>query len=305
MRKIFVVLDYLCNSECKSCAKKSEEGGSLSNNQVLEHLDSVNPQKEDYIELSGGEPTIRKDLVALCNEIKSRYDTNLVILSNGRRFENLDFAKEIKESGVNRVMTTFYSSYEETHDALTQRPGSHKESVRGIKNLEDIGLPISVKTVILNQNYKQLPDFVSFAYDTFPSAWVSLHGLVIRGYARDNAEEVVPRYKDINPFVEDALDIAIERKKNLGVFMIPSCTIDPIYWKYLSINWKEMSKRMVYLSPEEAVLGNMEISQPDYCNGCLIGANCSWAWESGWKEYIDLFGTEELNKITRDKVRWK
>jgi len=146
---------------------------------------------------------------------------------------------------------------------------------------------------------------VDFAYDTFPSAWVSLHGLIIRGQAETNKNLIVARYKEIKPFAEKALDIAIMKDKNLGVFMLPSCTIDPFYWKHLSINWKDLSQTMIYISPEKKVFGDLPTSQPAYCEGCLVGDNCSWAWESGWKEYIELFGTEELNKITRDMIKYK
>lgn len=305
MRKIFVVTDYACNSACLSCAKRSDETGRLSLEQIVAKIDLIKPSKEDYVEISGGEPTLRKDLLDICRHIKANYDTTLVILSNGRKFKDLSFAREVKKVGVDRVMTTFYSPEEELHDFITRRRGSFSDAVTGLKNLQEIGVPISVKTIVLRQNYEQLPQFVRFAYDTFPSAWVSIHGLIIRGRANENKVQIVARYKDIKPYLEAALDVAIERQKNLGVFVIPACTIDPSYWPYLSINWKQITRTMIYISPEETVFGNMDVSQPEYCSKCLISANCSWAWESAWKEYINLFGTRELNRVTADKLRHK
>ncbi len=305
MRKVFLVTDYSCNNACISCAKKLDEKGYLSLEKLIEKIDLIKPSQEDYIEISGGEPTLRKDLFDICNYIKSNYNTHLIILSNGRKFKDKSFSRQIKKIGVDRVMTTFYSPFEEKHDMITQRKGSFLETIKGLKNLEDIGLPISVKTIILKQNYQDLSNFVGFAYDTFPSAWVSIHGLIMRGHANDNRKQIVVRYQDMKPFVEDALDEAISRDKNLGVFIIPSCIVDPSYWKYLSINWKQMTKEMIYISPEETVFGNLNVTQPDYCNGCLINENCSWAWESAWKEYIDMFGTKELNKITTSKLRYE
>lgn len=305
MRKIFIVTDYNCNSHCISCAKEIDEKGYLTLEQIIEQVDIIKPNREDYIEINGGEPTLRKDIIKICNYIKSNYETNLIILSNGRKFSDESFVKKIKDVGVDRVMTTFYSDKEKIHDNITKIKGSFLESVKGLKNLEKLGMPISVKTIILKQNYKRLSEFVDFAYDTFPSAWVSIHGLIIRGQAKTNKNYVVARYKDIKPFVENALDTAITKNKNLGVFMIPSCTIDPYYWKHLSINWKNLSQTMIYISPEKKVFGNLPASQPEYCKGCFVEDNCSWAWEAGWKEYIELFGTEELNKITTDMIRYK
>jgi len=74
-------------------------------------MDFIKPSKNDYIEISGGEPTLRKDLFDICEYIKSNYDTNLIILSNGRKFNDKSFSKQIKEVGVDRVMTTFYRPF--------------------------------------------------------------------------------------------------------------------------------------------------------------------------------------------------
>lgn len=305
MRKIFLVTDYACNNACISCAKKLDEKGRLSLGRIIEKIDLIKPSKEDYIEISGGEPTLREDILDICGYIKKNYTTNIIILSNGRKFKDKSFCEQIKNIGVDRVMTTFYSPYEKKHDMITQRKESFLDAASGLKNLEDIKLPISVKTIILKQNYQELPDFVNFAYDAFPSAWVSIHGLIMRGHANDNRENLVVRYEDMKQYVESALDEAIKREKNLGVFIIPSCTLDPSYWQYLGINWKQMTKEMIYISPEETVFGNLDVAQPRYCSDCLINENCSWAWESAWKEYIDMFGTKELNKITASRLRYE
>lgn len=123
MRKIFLVIDYACNNACISCAKRLEEKGRLNLDRIVEKIDLIKPSQEDYIEVSGGEPTLRKDLFKICDYIKSNYDTNLIILSNGRKFKDKSFSKQIKEVGVDRVMTTFYSSSEEKHDMITQKEG--------------------------------------------------------------------------------------------------------------------------------------------------------------------------------------
>jgi len=251
MRKIFLVTDYNCNNVCISCAKKTEEKGRLSFEQIIEKINIIKPSEKDYIEISGGEPTLREDIIDICKYIKSNYDTNLIILSNGRRFKDKSFSKQIKKTGIDRVMTTFYSPDAHTHDLITGKEGSFSDSIQGLKNLEDISVDISIKTVILKQNYQQLPEFVSFVSDNFPAAWMSLHGLIMRGRAYDNREQIAIRYKDIKPYVEKSLDIAIEKNKNLGIAILPSCVVDPMYWQYLSAGWKKMAREMVYISPEE------------------------------------------------------
>ncbi|MGM5480366.1 MAG: radical SAM protein [Nanobdellota archaeon] len=305
MRKIFLVTDYACDNSCISCAKKSDERGKLNLDEIKSKIDWIKPCNNDNIEISGGEPSLRDDIFDMISYIKSNYDTNVTLLSNGRKFKDSSFSKSMKESGIDRVMTTFYNADERKHDSITQRKGSFQDTLKGLHNLQDIEVPLSVKTIITQNNYKELTDFVNFAYDEFPEAWVSLHGLIMRGNAFDNREQLVVKYSDMKPYVEDALDTAIERNKNLGVFVTPTCILDPMYWSYLSVDWKQMTQEMIYISPEETVQGNMDVEQPQYCNECVINENCSWAWESAWKEYIDMFGTKELHKITPQQLYFR
>lgn len=297
MRKIFFVLDYKCNNLCISCARKRIEKGGFSFEEVKKWFNKVKPEKYDLIELSGGEPTLRGDIIEICKFLKSNFRSTLVILSNGRRFKDKEFARKAKDAGVDRVMTTFYSHKADKHDSITRVKNSFAETLEGLKNLQELGVELSVKTIILKQNYKELDKFVDFAFDTFPNAWVSIHGLILRGIAKENYKQIVTRYSETAPYIEKALDVAEKHKKNIGLSIIPTCTIDPYYWKYCNVGWKETSENMIYISPEEQNLGGMEAEQPAYCKGCLITDRCSWAWESAWKEYIELFGTGELKKV--------
>jgi len=124
MRKIFLVTDYNCNNACISCAKRSDEKGKLTFQDIVQVIDSIKPTKEDYIEISGGEPTLRADLFDVINHIKSSCTTNVILLSNGRRFKDMAYSERIKATGLDRVMTTFYSHDEKIHDFITQRKGS-------------------------------------------------------------------------------------------------------------------------------------------------------------------------------------
>lgn len=297
MRKIFLVTGYPCNNFCISCAKKPEEKGFLSLDQLKEKLMEINLSKEDCVEISGGEPTIRPDLFDLCKFIKEETGAMIVVLTNGRANKDLGYCKKMKKAGIDRVATSFYSHKPEVHDSITQVEGSFEETFEGLKNLEKIGIPISVKLIILKQNYKEIKDFVKFVKENFPSAWPSIHGLIMRGKAYEVRKEVSVRYPEMKPYIEEALDYSIAEKLNLGVFIIPTCNLDPYYWKYLSKSWKNIIHDMVYISPEETVIGNLDSECPEYCKDCDVNENCSWAWESAWKEYINLYGIEDLKKI--------
>jgi hypothetical protein len=87
---------------------------------------------------SGGEPTIRKDIIEIVSlAVKLGYD-RVSLTTNGRRFSDPDFAMRLLEAGVNSIGWSLHGPDAATHDALVGRDGAFAQVVRGIKNVTRI-----------------------------------------------------------------------------------------------------------------------------------------------------------------------
>ncbi|WP_290623342.1 MULTISPECIES: tetraether lipid synthase Tes, partial [unclassified Archaeoglobus] len=111
--------------------------------------------------LTGGEPTLRDDLVEIIRMIKEEGYDHIQLNTNGVRLaEEEDFALKVRVAGVNTVYLSFDGVDERTN------PKNHHEVPKVLENCRRAQLGIVlVPTVIKSVNDHQLGDIVRFAAD--------------------------------------------------------------------------------------------------------------------------------------------
>lgn len=297
MKKAYLTLDFRCNNDCLLCANTPQERREdkiLTAKDVYEFLGRTKMGRGDSIEISGGEPTLRKDIVDIFKFYRDNSDAELVLLSNARKLSEGKLSNQL--SGyTDRIATAIYNTNPQMHDFVTQRNKSFSQTLKGLKNMDDNGTKISVKMIPIKQNYKELPEFVDFAFKNFSDPTVFFSGLDLKGHAEINRDKLSVSYSEIMPYLEKALDKAEDYGKHVLVFTMPMCSIDPHYWKYYSIGMDEISKEIEFMVPgvpkdkESLFLGR----PTEGCKECALEPRCYWPWQG----YIETFGDKEIKPI--------
>jgi MoaA/NifB/PqqE/SkfB family radical SAM enzyme len=110
----------------------------------------------DVLELTGGEPTIRKDLLELIDYARRTARFRAVsIITNGVRLADAAFAQEVARAGVSDFLFSLQGSTEAVHDKVTGLPGSFRRLLKAIENLLSAGAKVRCNSVITGEN---LPD---------------------------------------------------------------------------------------------------------------------------------------------------
>lgn len=295
MKRVYVTLDFACNNDCLLCANMPEErktGYSLDTREVKNFLVDMKLKRDDIVEFSGGEPTLRKDLPEICDFIRDNLQGRTVLLTNARKLSDPEFADKISEK-VDKTVTAFYSHLPEKHDYITQRRNSFQESLRGVKNMEERGIEVHVKSIPTQLNYRELPEFIDFAFEEFQDPTVFFSGMDLRGFAKTNQDKVAVKYSDIKPYIEKSMDRAEEKGRNAFIFMMPMCIIDPCYWKHYSLCMGEMSREVEFLiaGRESKKDKGLSMGRPsENCYDCALERRCFW----GWKGYVEKYGNNEF-----------
>lgn len=149
-----------CNQKCVHCyaaGQKLVSEEELSTDDWKKIIDKCKKACIPQITFTGGEPTMREDLIELIDYSRwfvTRLNTNGIKLTK-------DFCEKLKEASLDSCQITFYSSEEDVHNKLVGAD-QFRNTVAGIDNALEAGLNISINTPLctLNRNYINTLEFL-------------------------------------------------------------------------------------------------------------------------------------------------
>ena len=225
-----------CNQKCLHCYAAGQPMGETAElttaewKAALEKLRSANiPQ----VTFTGGEPTLRDDLVELV-EAAQWFVTRLN--TNGRLLTP-QLCRALYDASLDSVQVTLYAADAETHNALVGAPG-FDDTVQGIRNAVEAGLIVSINTPLcsLNQDYDAT---LRFAH-SLGVRYATCSGLIPSGDALgENSRATALGQEELTHILRQATATAVglgmeldftspgwldeETLRSLGLHLIPSC----------------------------------------------------------------------------------
>ncbi|MBO5348317.1 MAG: radical SAM protein [Clostridia bacterium] len=243
MNTLFVSPSYRCNENCIFCPrhKISKLYKPIPLDIIIKSItDAIEKKSIEMILISGGEPTLYKDLTTIITTA-NQLNLKIGILSNSLKFADNNFCKTFIDTvGNNFELTTaFHSHIAEEHDKITGVKGSFDKSLKGVYNLINAEVRITIKYIINGISFNKLPEFIEWVYNSFPdSVSLVLCNMDLCGEALNNSNLAAVPFNISKKYVENALDVIIQyskknRLRNVSVFNTPLCCIDPYYWTFL------------------------------------------------------------------------
>jgi len=300
MDRLDLKVGFSCNCRCNFCVQgdKRLEFKDKSTEELKKVIEQNFKSGIKQIVFTGGECTIRKDILPLVRHAKETGYGTIQIQTNGRMFYYKSFCSLMVEAGATEFSLSIHGPCAEIHDSLTRVPGAFEQVVRGIRNLKSLGQYVMTNTVITRQNYKSLPALagllVSLDVDQFQFAFVH-----ISGTAAKNKQIIVPRKSDVMPYVKEGLDIGIKSGKKVMTEAIPYCFMagyeDYVAEKIIPSTRVEEATWTIEDYTQYRVNEGKTKSQK--CSECLYYKVC----EGPWKEYPELFGWDEFMPVLKIK----
>jgi His-Xaa-Ser system radical SAM maturase HxsC len=258
-----------CNSNCVMCSQppRSTGDGHLLD-ELVQAIGLMSPETPE-IGLTGGEPTLlHGGLLRILTAAKERLpSTALHMLSNGRLFSYLEYARRVAEVGHPDFMIGIpvYSDLPRVHDFVVQARGSFDQTLRGILNLARFGVSVEVRVVIHKYTYRRLPQLGAFLARNLPFVdHVALMGLELMGFTRMNLEALWIDPADYQKELALCVDALQHGSSRISIYNHQLCVLDRELWPFArqSISdWKN-----VYLGA---------------CESCGLRAECGGFFASG------------------------
>jgi MoaA/NifB/PqqE/SkfB family radical SAM enzyme len=304
-----IKLGYYCNNNCVHCVVADQRDGVLARRhntdrgteEYKQELIQSRQRGVTHVVFTGGEPTMRSDLVELATFARS-LGLSIWMQSNGRRFRQRDYAEQLKGLDILYCIAV-HSHRADKHDAITRSNGSFVQTVEGIKNLVALGENVSVKTVLSKRNYPDLEAIVAWLAELGIRS-VSLVFPHAQGNARKLFDEVVPRYTEIARHVHAALRYC--RRQNIGASAeaIPFCFMkgfeDAVSELVLLDVPTELSQLDFQTLDWAEVRKNCKSKFPQ-CSRCRYDAVC----EGPWDDYAAHYGGAEFVPVEDAPDAWK
>ena len=201
-----------CNQKCLHCYAAGQplsDTPELTTAQWKEILAKLRAANVPQVTFTGGEPTLRADLVELV-EVAQWFVTRLN--TNGRLLTP-ELCRRLYDASLDSVQVTLYSHDPAIHNALVGAEG-FDDTVAGIKNAVAAGLSVSVNTPLcsLNEDYAATVRFVH----ELGVRYVTCSGLIPSGSA-EGAESQATRLTEEQ--LTDVLRRAVTVAEELGMEM--------------------------------------------------------------------------------------
>jgi len=177
-----------CNLKCLHCYESAGAKGAdeLTTEEALKGIDILADAGVLILAFSGGEPSIRPDIIQLIKRSSDRgmytaMATNAILFSSRRRVH------EFKKAGLQFAQISLDGLNPQTHDYFRGVPGTFEKTVEGIKNCVAEGMFVEMATTATRFNYREIPAMIDFAQKLGVN-WFMLYNFVPTGRGADIIE---------------------------------------------------------------------------------------------------------------------
>lgn len=154
-----------CNLKCVHCyahAKDQVFDNELTTEEGKNLIDDLSQFKVPVLLLSGGEPTIRKDLPELAAYAIEK-GMRAVISTNGTLITQ-QMARVLKDIGLSYVGISL-DGMEKIHDRFRGVKGAFRAALEGIKNCQDAGIKVGLRFTINKFNVDEIENIFNLLED--------------------------------------------------------------------------------------------------------------------------------------------
>ncbi len=170
LRNLIFFVTSRCPLKCKHCFYSSELNKRI-NELTIEEIEKIIKKMPhlESVQLSGGEPFARKDLVDIIKIFKNYNIKSIGIPTNGYLVSSIvKKSKKIKNLGVKFNVTISIDGNEELHDKIRGVKGSFKNAIRTFDGLKKEKIRTGFSVALSKLNYEDFLNILKFLKNQDP-----------------------------------------------------------------------------------------------------------------------------------------
>jgi molybdenum cofactor biosynthesis enzyme MoaA len=297
MRQLSLHVTDRCNQRCCFCLFDDLSRGAerIPMASLEGFLEANRGLGFERVNLHGGEPTVRGDLIGLVEKIRALGYPEVSLQTNGCRLADASYAARLAGAGVSLFIVSLHAADEETHDRLVGVPGRLRLVVQGLQNVLALGVAVRTNTVVTRRNYRVLSATAHLLLE-IGVQHVNISSLMPSGMASVSFHELMPSYTEISGSLEEALFHLESRGARVTLEGFPLCVLPAAHRKRVVLRLaaagdviKCLVRGRVIESHDEYAIEHCRCKRRE-CEACADSARCPGAYRA----YADVFGWDEF-----------
>lgn len=241
-----------CNIGCVFCSNPTEgyreTTEQYSYEKIVEKLERYKRGEKvfpkfndvrDYINITGGEPTIHPEFHRVLALFRTEFPRILIrLLSNGRMFAYPVFAHKTLKIGFApfEIAVPMFGFDAKSHESISRAPASFEQTVAGLHNLFSARTPrqkIEIRMILTKIQMRTLRPTLEFLLKTFPDIdRVVFLFVEFEGFAAAYEDRLRFSIRDCSAGLDACHDLLV-RFKEARLYHFPLCAVPPRLWPFV------------------------------------------------------------------------
>jgi len=295
--KALIKVGYACNDHCGFCHTLEVRDVQGSSAEVSRKIRRAKELGHATVVLSGGEPTIRPELVDWASEVAA-LDMDFGLVTNGRMLAYPELVDQLVERRLRYVYLSLHGGTARVHNLLV-RSHAFEETYGALANLTGKGLDLTANCVITQQNVQHLRGVVD-AVLPYPDVTLKFSMVEPKGGGDKLFNHLMPRVSEVAERVCDAIAYGVEvRGDASGPHFthgaLPLCLMPGLERDFDDLKTDRFATMVEVGEHDYFPVDDANKLQPAAtCAGCSLSGACPGLYRG----YHEAFGADELRPST-------
>ncbi len=287
--RALIKVGYACNDGCVFCHSLEQRDVESSGASVDRKIERAARLGHSMIVLSGGEPTIRPELMRWAGKARA-LGLSFGLVTNGRRLADRELAEDLFDLGLSYAYVSLHGGTAEVHDAVV-RTKSFEETTVALDNLSRMNLELTINCVVNRLNLDRLREWAEHVL-RYEGARLKLSMTEPKGAAEKSFDAVVPTVSEAARAVSDAIRCAesIAPGSRLLHDGFPLCLLPGLEDRFDDLWTHGFTSMSEALEEDLYPVDDDNRVRPPLCDDCVLHGACPGLFRT----YHERHGHHEL-----------
>ncbi|PRP93107.1 pyrroloquinoline quinone biosynthesis protein PqqE [Enhygromyxa salina] len=300
--KALIKVGYACNEHCSFCHTLEVRHIQGSTAEVDGKIRRAAELGHEMVVLSGGEPTIRPELVHWAS-LTASLGLDFGLVTNGQMLAYPEVVEKLIARRLRYVYLSLHGGTRKIHNLMV-RSDAFDAAYKAVENLSGRGLDLAVNCVITRHNVEHLQGLVD-ALLPYADVEVKFSMVEPKGGGDKLFDHLMPRVELVAKRVMEAISYGDRRVAELGqrgpTFShgaIPLCLLPGYEDRFDDLKTHAYRTMIEVGEPDFFPVDDLNKTHADRCHGCALRGPCPGLYNG----YHEVYGATELYP-RRDRPR--